>query len=281
MTRALITGGSGFIGSALVARLEADGIEAVVFDRSTGVNNDILNRGMTIEAARGADVVFHLAGVLGTHELFDQPGLAIDVNCKGTLNVLDACRYMGAAYVGVTMPQVFPSIYTATKVFATRLATAYHREYSVAVSHVRAFNAFGPGQKYGEGHPQKIVPTFAIHAWHGAPIPIWGTGTQGVDLIHTRDLAEMFYQAWVRGGDDFTVDGGTGVSFTVNEVAIAVNSYCNSHGGVVHLPMRRGEQPTKVVATGEGWERIPHGLHPQFLSADLFATVNSYKGWQL
>jgi UDP-glucose 4-epimerase len=189
---------------------------------------------------------------------------------------------MGAAYVGVTMPQVFPSIYTATKVFGCRLATAYHREYDIPVSHVRAFNAFGPGQKYGPGHPQKIVPTFAIHAWNNEPIPIWGDGSQGVDLIHTRDLAEMFWWAWQVGGDDFTIDGGSGFGLSVIQVANLVLAHTGSTAGVKHLPMRRGEEPTEIVAECEGWDRVPWWASmPSFRPPDLAATIDFYKGVSL
>jgi hypothetical protein len=96
-------------------------------------------------------------------------------------------------------------VYTATKVAATRLASAYHHTHGLPVSHVRAFNAFGPGQAHGPGHPQKIIPTFAVEAWAGRPIPIWGDGNQTVDLIHTSDLARMLVDA-IDHGDDVTFD---------------------------------------------------------------------------
>lgn len=276
MTRALITGGSGFIGSALADTLEEFGVEVLIFDRSSGYNNDILHAGILRGAVEGSDVVFHLAGLLGTHELFDNVSSAIDVNCHGTLNVLEACRHTGAAYVGVTMPQVFPSVYTATKVFGTRLASAYHREYGIPVSHVRAFNAFGPGQKWGSGHPQKIVPTFALAAWRGDPLPVWGSGEQAVDLVHTADLARLFYLAWQKGGDDFTVDGGSGTALSVNEIGWLIADHCDQGSKLIHLPMRRGEEPTHICAEGWGWERLD-GWRPKFHESDLLDTVNWYK----
>jgi UDP-glucose 4-epimerase len=189
------------------------GHEMVSFDRSQGY--DILGPLYQIEG----DAVIHLAGVLGTAELFDSPDEAIQVTIVGSHRVMQRCIEVGAQYVGILMPDIFPSIYTATKIATARLATALHYSRGLRVNHVRAYNAFGAGQKYGHGHPQKIVPTFAVHAWHRHPLPIWGDGLQGVDLIHTSDLARMLLDAATLPGDDLIFDGGTGQELTVVQVA--------------------------------------------------------------
>jgi UDP-glucose 4-epimerase len=266
-----VTGGRGFIGSAVMAQLKDAGHDAIPVDRSDGL--DILGL-PALAVIRDADAVIHLAGVLGTHELFDTVDLAIEVNVKGTARVLDACRDGGTRYVGITMPPVFPSIYTATKTAADRMASAYHHSFGLQVSHVRAFNAFGPGQAHGPGHPQKIVPTFAWHAWRGLPIPIWGDGTQGVDLIDTDQLARVLVEA-LRHGDDVTFDAGTGQMFTVNQVADLVLEITGSKAGVSYLPMRRGEIPTEVVATGDGWDRL--SFRPTFDAEAFRVAVEAYR----
>mgnify|MGYP000738842515 CR=1 FL=1 len=107
----LVTGGAGFIGTVVCRELEVRGVEPKVVDLPAG---DVRSTTGMRRAVKGCDGVIHLAGVLGTHELFDRPRLAIDVNIVGTLNVLEACRDHNARYVGITMPQVFPSVYTAT-----------------------------------------------------------------------------------------------------------------------------------------------------------------------
>lgn len=271
--KVLVTGGGGFIGSAVCRELEQRGDTPVLFDRP----NDVRSYDNLAEVGRGCKAVIHMAGVLGTHELFDTPELAIDVNIKGTLNVLEFCRNFGASFTGITMPQVFPSIYTATKVASTRLASAYHLTHCVPVSHVRAFNAFGPGQAHGHGHPQKIVPTFAVNAWQGKDIPVWGDGEQTVDLIHVDDLGRMLVDA-TQFGDDQTFDGGTGKAFTVNETIDMVRLCVPHEVYVEHLPMRRGEVPTHIVATGEGWDLL--GWRPNFRFEQFRDTVLAYRMWQ-
>lgn len=269
--RLCVTGGSGFIGRATVAAAREAGHYAWSFDRHTG--HDIM-RASDLNVLEGSDAVIHLAGVLGTAELFDDPHNAVAVNVDGALNVLEACERYDLGYVGITMPPVFPSVYTATKLAADRLASAWHHSRGVLVSRVRAFNAYGPGQAHGPGHPQKILPTFATEAWAGRPIPVWGDGEQTVDLVHSEDLGRMLVDA-VGFGDDATFDGGTGQAFTVNEVAAMVLDVTGSHAGTRHLPMRAGERPTTIVAKGEGWDRL--GWQPEFDEARFIAAVESYR----
>lgn len=267
-----VTGGSGFIGTAVRKRLVDLGHTPRALDQSEGM--DVRSIEQVYEKLRHAHAVIHLAGVLGTDELFDTPHLAVDVNVKGTLNVLEACRDFGIRYVGITMPDAFPSIYTATKLAATRLATAYHHTHGVPVSHVRAYNAFGPGQAHGPGHPRKIIPAFATEAWSGEPLTIWGDGTQTVDLIYVDDLARMLVDA-LAFGDDEVFDGGTGYALTVNEVALLIGQLTGAGDAMTYKPMRRGEEPTKIVATGEGWQHLD--WRPQFRLSDLARTVDYYE----
>ena len=274
MPKVLVTGAGGFIGRAVVNRLTDIGYEAVTFDRRDG--EDILDPRALDEAVKDSYAVIHLAGVLGTHELFDNVKLALAVNINGTVNVLDSCVRYGSRYVGITMPQVFPSIYTATKIAATRLASAYHHTHGLPVAHVRAYNAFGPGQAHGPGHPQKILPTFAVKAWRGEPLPVWGDGHQTVDLIETRELAKVLVAA-LQFGDDRVFDGGTGVGESVIEVARQVCAIVGVDPLIQFLPMRRGEKPTHIVANEENWDLLSDHERPR--RRPLEETVLSYKDW--
>lgn len=267
-----VTGGAGFIGRAVILAGQAMGHEMFSFDRAHG--HDVLGK-FTFRSLDDfkPESVIHLAGVLGTHELFDNPHDAVRVNVEGTLNVLQWCAANDAGYVGITMPPVFPSVYTATKICADRLATAWHREYGVPVAKVRAFNAFGPGQAFGPGHPQKIIPTFAVHSWMRLPIPVWGDGEQTVDLIDVTQIARICVEA-TAFGDDVTFDAGSGTPYTVNEIAEYVNGVTGSQAGIMHLPMRRGEEPTHIYARGDGWDRL--SLRPTFDKEALHQTVQSY-----
>jgi UDP-glucose 4-epimerase len=264
-----VTGGAGFFGRATISAAQEAGHTVWAFDRLQG--RDILG---SLEALGDADTVIHLAGVLGTSELFDMPETALEVNIKGTLRILEWCRTHRAGYVGISMPDPFPSVYTATKVAARRLSTAWHHAYGLRVATVRAFNGYGPYQAYGPGHPQKILPTFARAAWENRPLPVWGDGEQTMDLVHADDVGRMLVAA-VAYGDDVVFDAGTGVPVTVNELADFVIQVTGSTAGVEHLPMRPGEVPVKITAEGDGWGRLD--WKPELDWDRIAATVKWYK----
>lgn len=271
MTKIAVTGGGGFLGAATIRIAELQGHEAWRFDRSDG--NDVLG---DLRGLDGADTVIHMAGMLGTDELFDAAEEAVQANVVGTLRVLEWCKKHDAGYVGITMPDSsWANVYQATKLCALRLATAWHRNFGVPVSHVRAFNAYGPGQKHGPGHPQKFIPTWSTQAWRGEPLTIWGNGLQTVDAVHVDDVARMLVDACVFG-DDEILDAGTGVATTVNLIAASINRYTGNAAGVLHLPMRRGEEPgTHIIANGDGWEAV--GWNPEFSWTKIYETVESYR----
>jgi UDP-glucose 4-epimerase len=264
-----ITGGKGFIGDATARIAKEGGHEVSFFDRRDG--NDVLG---PLDALDGSDAIIHLAGVLGTHELFDEIQTAIDVNVTGSYRIMDWCLQHDASYVGILMPDVFPSIYTATKVATQRIAKALHHSRGLKVSHVRAFNVFGPGQAVGSGHPQKLVPTAAVAAWRNEPIPVWGDGKQGVDLIYVDDVARMLVDA-TKFSDDQVFEGGTGSMWTVNNVVSMIKAIAQSTSPVEHHPMRDGEDPTHIVARGQGWDLL--GWEPSFNFDDLIRTVEAYR----
>jgi len=267
-----VTGGGGFLGAATIAYAEEQGHTAWRFDRNDG--NDVLG---DLDGLKGAECVIHMAGMLGTAELFDTAEEAVQANIVGTIRVLEWCRNNDARYVGITMPDSnWANVYQATKLCSQRLATAWHRNFGVPVSHVRAFNAYGPGQKYGPGHPQKLIPTWSTLAWQGKPLPMWGNGKQTVDLVRAEDVGKMLVLATAWGGDQ-VFDAGTGQAIEVIQLAQYVNTVThNEQAGILMLPMRYGEEPeSQIVAQGEGWGKIK--FRPMFNWADLLPTIQSYK----
>ncbi|HEU4864985.1 MAG TPA: NAD(P)-dependent oxidoreductase [Actinomycetota bacterium] len=265
-----MTGGAGFIGRRVVDRLEARGDSVLVVDRARGL--DVLDEALPW---RGLDAVVHLAGRLGTAELFDAAEEAIDANVRGTARVLEAARREELRYVGITMPAVWTNPYQITKRAARDLASAWHRAFGIPVAHVRAFNVYGAGQRTGPGHPRKIVPTFSVAGWAGEPIEVWGSGEQTVDLVDVDDVARMLVAA-LDFGDDETFDAGTGVAVSVAEVAEFVREATGGRAPIANLPMRLGEEEgTAIRSEGEGWELL--GWRPEFSWSRLLETVASYR----
>lgn len=234
MEPVLITGGEGFIGRHVQDELDRQGILYMVIDLPYC---DITNPTDCSEIAEVAfSRIIHLAGVLGTHELFDDVQHAIDVNIKGAVNILEIARKQGIPFTGITMDHVWVNPYETTKLAAERLAQAYAREYNMReVSYITVYNAYGEHQAHGKKHPQKIIPTFATYAHKKLPIPIWGNGQQIVDLVYAGDVAKSLVRGWGAGG--------RGIGLTVLEVARKVWEYVNPGEPLLvqFLPMRRGE----------------------------------------
>lgn len=275
--RVLITGGSGWIGSAAAHLLREYGHEPVSFDRRTG--GDIRNVPDLDDAVSHVDHVIHLAGVLGTHELLGVPLQAVDINVVGGMNVINACVNHQVGLTEITMPRVNPSIYAATKACAMDLALAFLDAGRLSVNFVRAYNAYGPGQAYGGDHPQKILPTFASHAWARKALPVWGDGSLWVDLVHVDDVARVLVEAMQQPGDGQVYDAGSGYPQTVLAVARTVNDLTGNIKGIDFLPPRKGERSKSTeadVARGEGWDRLG-GWRPVF-DPELFRrAVESYR----
>lgn len=274
--KVLVTGGKGWIGQATCRALEKRGHEAVTYDRSEGLDvTDPISVNIKVQQV---DHVIHLAGVLGTHELFGDPGKSIDINIKGCLNVVLACVMHGIGMTEITMPRVNPSLYAATKACAMDITEAYRLSEGLRCSYVRAYNAYGPGQAYGGDHPQKIVPTFATKGWAGEPLPVWGDGRLLTDLVHVDDVARMLVEA-MAFGDGQMFDAGTGYAQPVLAVATKVIDLTGGRSKVDFLKPRKGERKVsteKDFASGEGWELL-NGWHPVFDSERFAEAVESYQ----
>ena len=275
--RVLVTGGRGFIGAFVEKELQKKGYEALIYDRSDGF--DIREEEAVRRAVQVCDSVIHLAGILGTEELFESPQQAIDINVKGALNLILACTQLDRQYTAIQMPFTgWTNIYQSTKLCAYNLANAYRIHKGLRCSFVRAYNAFGEFQHvHGV---QKIIPTFATKAWRGEPLPIWGTGEQLCDLIYAGDIAKMLVDALSFGGGQ-TFDAGTGYPRTVNQIAFGVQTVVAALDGpksvIEHLPMRSGETQDGIppIAKGEGWDLL--GWKPQFKYSDYISTIEWYK----
>lgn len=193
--RILVTGGSGFIGSALVKRLVHDGHSVRVLDdnsrgaprRLAAVEKDIEFVGGDVRdphavdlAVQGVDEVHHLAFVNGTEFFYSAPELVLDVGVKGMINVLDACRSHGvrdlilasssevyqtppAIPTDETAPLVVPDplnprySYGAGKIISEIMAINYGRKFFDRVLIFRPHNVYGPDMGW-----EHVVPQFAL-----------------------------------------------------------------------------------------------------------------------
>ena len=249
--KVLVTGSAGFIGSAVRDELAARGHEMIPFDTAHG---NVLDHMSLWTAIAQADAVINLAGRLGTSETFGEERDTAAVNIIGALNVADACQHFEIPMVQIgTGHKGQPNPYAITKACAEDLLLGRAKVTGQPITVVRAYHAYGPGQKayppHGTSAVRKIIPSFVCRALTGLPLEVTGNGTQVVDLVHVREVARVLVDSiGQRVGE--VVEAGTGQGMTVTDVAKTVIEYCRSRSSIVYVPMRQGEpEHSEVVAT--------------------------------
>ncbi len=271
MNKILVTGSGGFIGQCVIDELHARGFQPVLFDHPLDVC-DPVNLLVEMDGCSG---VINLAGRLGTSETFGVELETAKVNILGALNVADvAAKYripmvqIGTGHKGQANP------YAITKACAEDLLLERARVTGQKISVVRAFHAYGPGQKmcapHGPSPVRKIIPSFVCRALTGMPVEINGSGRQQVDLVHVADVASVLVDA-LELPFGVVYDAGTGRGMSVLEVAKTVIEMCDSKSSIDFLPMRPGEPVDSVViAENPLCERLfPFGM---------VDTINYYRG---
>lgn len=276
-SRAVITGGKGFIGTHLTEELRRRNYQVDVFDLVDGM--DITNRRLVLKKLKGFDIIFHLAGILGTHELNCRAYEAALINILGTVNALDAAKGNGSRIVLAAKPNPWSNVYSITKKAAENFFSMYRSLYGVDSRIGRFFSIYGPGQKTVEHGVQKAVPTFILKALRDEPIPIFGTGEQTADFIYISDTVEAFA---ILGCEEKlsgkAVEIGTGKQTTVNFLAKRIIELTKSKSKILHLPMRSGEPlNARVVADTTKMEKLLK-YHPIIcLDEGLKKTIQWYK----
>lgn len=274
MTRALVTGVAGFIGSHLAeALLEAGYAVRGIDNFSTGRRRnlaplrsrddfsfregDVRDAETVASLVTGVDYVFHQAAIASVPRSVEDPVAAIDVNCTGTATVLDAARQAAvdavvvassAAVYGtdervpkVETMRVDPeSPYALSKYATETLAVQASDLYDVDAVALRYFNVFGSRQD-PEGDYAAVVPTFADRMLEGDRPVVYGDGEQSRDFIHVDDVVRANRLAAERdvSGDVFNV--GRGVGVTVNDLVDVLNDQLGTALDPVYEPPRPGD----------------------------------------
>src|SRR3989344_2629867 len=213
----LVTGGAGFQGTHLEEKLHSLGHEVAVLNTPTPqafenqkylkgkasiIWGSITDAEVTMKAMQGRDVVFNLGARINVDESIQDPWGTLEVNVRGTFNVLEAARKTGTRVIHTSTCEVYGkpesvpikenaelrphSPYAATKAAADRLCYAYFQTYKVPVTILRFFNVFGERQK--EANFGAVIPIFVGRAMRGEPINVFGTGNQTRDYIHINDV---------------------------------------------------------------------------------------------
>ncbi|MHB8620735.1 MAG: SDR family NAD(P)-dependent oxidoreductase [Chloroflexota bacterium] len=275
-----MTGGAGFIGSHLCDELVEQGHQvAILDDFSTGsihnlgrlsgrpevrvVEGDVrepsaIERAISSLAGNGGqvDIIFHLAAAVGVRTILNHPLESLEVNLKGTENVLRAAAGLHCRVIVASTSEVYGKNdrgalsedsdrvlgagdlarwwYAVAKMADEGLALAYHREGRMETLVVRLFNTVGPRQtgRYG-----MVLPTLVRQALAGEPMTVYGDGEQTRCFTYVADTVRallLLAQTQSAYGQIFNI--GQPEEISINALAGRVREVVGSTSSVVHIP---------------------------------------------
>jgi UDP-glucose 4-epimerase len=279
MSRVLVTGGAGFIGSHVVDKLIAAGHEPRILDvrespHHPGVDTAIGDMCVLedlLRAAEGCDAIAHLAAAADVGEVQQDPLGSEQLNARGTANVLEAARrleidrvvYASTIWVysdveaehvdEATLLAPPAHLYTATKLAGELYCRSYRELYRVESTVLRFGIPYGP-----RARPAAVIPIFVRKALAGEPLTLAGGGLQTRRFVYVEDLAEGVVAGLAPQAADRTYNLVGDEEVTIREIAERVRDEV----GDVELVLTegragdfRGAEVSGARAASElGWE---------------------------
>lgn len=264
---AVVTGGAGFIGSHMVDRLLDEGYRVHVIDNLVGGREanlahhghvadlvldqrDIRHLDPNDSLVRGAQLVFHFAGIGDIVPSIEQPVEYMSTNVQGTVRVLEAARNAGVSkfvyaassscYGLASVPTseghaIAPQYpYALSKYLGEVTAFHWHQIYRLPVNSIRIFNAYGTRSRTS-GAYGAVFGVFLRQKIAGTPFTVVGDGTQKRDFLYVTDVAKAFWLAGITGLTGQIWNLGAGNPQSVNRLVELLG------GEVVYVPKRPGE----------------------------------------
>jgi nucleoside-diphosphate-sugar epimerase len=309
--RVLLTGGAGFIGTALASRLLPEN-EVVVLDNGhrnaligTGladhphlrfIKGDVLDADVTREAVRGCQIVVHLAAIAGVDTVLKMPVTTMRVNILGTYNVLEAALGVDGLerFVDFSTSEVFGAYaykvregditslgavgearwtYAVSKLATEHLAHNYYKQFGLPAVSVRPFNIYGPGQ-IGEG----AIHRFIVQALCGEDITIHNEGSQirawcFIDDMVQGLLATLDHPEAV--GQSFNIGNPRSV-VTIYNLAAQVLRLSGSRSRIRFVPWNSADVELRIPNIDKAKQLL--GFEPQVdLDEGLLRTIDWYR----
>jgi dTDP-glucose 4,6-dehydratase len=270
VTRTVVTGGAGFLGSHLCERLLADGDEVLALDNFVTGSPDNVAHLLEHDRFRlvkcdvtefvhvpgPVDRVLHFASPASPLDYLQLPIETLKVGSTGTLHALGLAKEKGARFLLASTseaygdPQVHPQpesywghvnpvgprgVYDEAKRYAEALTMAYRRTHDVDTAIVRIFNTHGPRMRPNDG---RAIPAFARQALRGEPLTVAGDGSQTRSIQYVDDLVDGVLRM-LTGDHPGPVNIGTPHEVSVLRLAETVRDLADSDSEIVFV-----ERPT-------------------------------------
>ena len=270
--RALVTGAAGFIGSHLSRALVAEGHAVRGLDDLSDalpgslddvpeldlIQADLRDPAAVTDAARGADVIFHLGAKRSVARSLESPIDTTATNVLGTLHVVLAAREHGARMIASSSSSVYGdqprlplvesmrpapiSPYGASKLAAEAIVESAWRSYRIPAISLRYFNVFGPGQDPANEY-SAVIPRFVDACLSGARPTIDGDGGQSRDFTFIADVLDANLRAVTAGadaqGEAFNIGGGSPIE--IRRLLELIGDVVDVDPHPVHGPPRPGD----------------------------------------
>jgi len=268
MKQILITGGAGFIGSHLCAKLLDEGHCVICLDNFfTGSRQNVLHlipnprfevirHDVTFPYYAEVDEIYNLACPASPIHYQHDPIQTTKTSVNGAINMLGLAKRIGAkvlqastsevygdpaihpqveSYWGNVNPIGFRSCYDEGKRVAETLFMDYHRSQGVDIKIIRIFNTYGPNMHPNDG---RVVSNFIVQALNNDPITIYGDGSQTRSFQYVNDLIEAMVRMMGKE-KEFTgpVNIGNPIEFTIRELAELVIGMTGSSSKISYLPL--------------------------------------------
>jgi UDP-glucose 4-epimerase len=267
--RVLVTGGAGFLGSALSNALVASGYEVLALDDLSAGDPDrldsrvlfhrgsITNRPKLWTLLQDVDCVYHLAARVLVAESVLYPREYNDVNVGGTVALLEAMRDVGvprliltssgAVYgiqaiqpVSESLPPNPQSPYAVSKLAAEHYVHAIGALWGTTTVVLRIFNAYGSGQPLLPSH-SPVVPRFMHQALRGGSLVIFGNGKQTRDFVYIDDAVRALIAALeAEAVSGCTINVGSGVATPINALAEHILALTGSNSNIIYSQAEGG-----------------------------------------
>ncbi|MEA3343101.1 MAG: UDP-glucuronic acid decarboxylase family protein [archaeon] len=308
MSKILITGGSGFIGSHLVEHLLNDKHEIISLDNhitSTPSNLDhlkgnpnlkTLHHDITepIEILEKIDYIFHMASPASPIDYIKIPKETLLTGSIGTKNMLDLAQKNNARFLLASTSEIYGdpkehpqketyygnvnttgprSCYDEAKRFAEALTMAYHRTNKTNVVIARIFNTYGPGMRPNDG---RVVPNFIIQSLKNEPVTINGDGSQTRSFCYVTDLVDGLVKLMFSEIQGEAVNLGNPDERTIRELAKIVRQLTASESATIYNGMPEND-PLKRLPDITKAKKLLNWEPKIDIETGLKATIEHFK----
>jgi len=263
LTQVLVTGGAGFVGSALVRRLFERGYSVrVIDDLSAGdparlppevsfTRGDVKDLPRLWTLLQGVDCVYHLAARVSVPESVRFPREYNTANVDGTVSVLEAARDVGVRRVVLvssgaiygaqqhqpvheSLPPAPDSPYAVSKLAAEQYLHTIGRLCDFETVSVRVFNAYGPGQQLPAVHPP-VIPQVLRQVLGGGSVVVHGSGVQTRDFVYINDVVDALIAAGTAPHvNRRVINVGSGIETSVNDLVALIGAVTGHEPHLLH-----------------------------------------------